>query len=166
MKHEASEKSEDFLKLKNFAIDAISGIRAGLDQRQMLLLGPDAVEPLMENWTKLERLVCAAKLAIIREEFRARFPQFSEETEKFTFEIADKVTEKYEQLLKARNPDDLFQIAKKIAEDGFGQNFDNISGVTRFISNLTQTLQSYCRAIEAEMLPIAQSLASLEAKRS
>jgi hypothetical protein len=151
-----SNREDIYTRLANTTLKTITEIRPNIDPAQMLLLGPDAVDAMLPRWSELERSICAAKLAIVRDEFRARFPQFRTETEGFTFGIIDKAAERYENLLKPRNADDLFQVGSTIVEEVFGKReCREIPGIAHFASNLTQMLQHYSRSIEELLLPFA-----------
>lgn len=155
---DAAKNESKLEELSQLVLQSIRDIRPNIDFSQVLLLGVDAVEPFMNHWSALERRVCSAKLAIIRDEFRTRFPQFLENTENFTFGISDPAAEQYEHLLAPRNEDDLFQVAAAIIQDTFGEERKRIIGMSHFLSNLTGALQNYSRTTEAEILPIARAI--------
>jgi hypothetical protein len=85
--------------LTKVVLDTISAITANLDPEQASLLGSKAAIELSAAWSRLERRVCAAKLAIVRDEFRVRFPSLDIETEHFTFGITDGIADRYIEFL-------------------------------------------------------------------
>ena len=135
-------------------LSTIREIRPDLDPIQMLLLGPKAVDPMLAHWQQLERCVCSAKLAIVRDEFSIRFPNLVSETENFTFGIADQVADRYMTFLKPRETDDIFQMTCVVIEDAFGPDpAKRVPGISHFASNLTQVLQAYSANIEKQFDP-------------
>ncbi|MGH7032705.1 MAG: hypothetical protein ACREFL_03115 [Stellaceae bacterium] len=143
--------------LRSLTLNLIQNIRPDLDPVQALLLGPGVVMPMLDGWGQLERLVCAAKLAIIRDEFSVRFPSKSAETESFSFGIVDRTADRLESFLKPRKPDDIFNMTIWVIEQAFGKK-PKIPGIAHFASNLTQILQAYSRTIEASFYPFAEKI--------
>jgi hypothetical protein len=139
--------------------DLITAIKPNLDPVQAMLLGPKANSVFLTHWSKLERHVCAAKLAIIREEFAIRFPAFTVATEGFSFGIVDTVSDRYLAFLRPRAPDDIFNMTVALIEDVFGlRQARAIPGIAHYTSNLTQTLQAYCRHIEETFRPFSSAV--------
>lgn len=156
MSDDANERGTDdkiLQDLRQEVLDTIRNIKPHLEPIQAMLLGAGA-GPILAKWGSLERRVSAAKLAIVRDEFSVRFPNFCQLTEGFTFGIVDANSDRYLTYLKPRQKGDIFNMTVAIIEEVFGPH-PRIPGIAHFTSNLTQALQAYSRNVEQKLHPFA-----------
>jgi len=124
-----------------------------LEPNTVYYLGASDVEPLLRNWNQLQRCVASAKLAIIREEFAVRFPNYFRETGSFTFGIHDPVSDSYVSFLKPRKSDDGIKLALQIVADayppsGFFRKW-HPSGAHQLYMYLYKDIVAYAQGVEA-----------------
>lgn len=127
----------------------------------VFLLGVADVVPILESWDKLESGFASAKLAIVRDEFSARFPMMSNETEGFTFGLRNPDSDRYMTFLKPREPSDITNLVIRLIDDvypptGFLRK-RRIQGFVPLVVKLTKVLTAYSQRIESTLHPYAKA---------
>jgi len=127
----------------------------------VLLLGPVDVEAILESWNKVQKHMASAKLAIVRDEFAARFPSMSTETEDFSFGITDPISDCYMDFLKPREPNDITNLVMQLLDDVYPPaglfRKRRIQGLVPLGVKLTKVLTGHAQRIEALMQPYAEA---------
>ena len=137
--------------------------RTGTDRLSpdlLFLLGDIDFEAILPRWEDVERHFACAKLAIVRDEFSFRFPSFAIETEGFTFGIEEVTADRYQAILKRREPSDITNIILDLLEalfptTGFFRKRQP-DGLPNLGIKLVALLVSYAQSVEAKLHPYAQ----------
>ena len=147
-----------FEDLSETVLSAIRSIPTKpLEANTVFLLGVTDVEHLLRSWNQLQRHLASAQLAIVRNEFSTRFPNYSAETEGFTFGIHDPNSDRYMNFLKHREKDDYRKLTMQMVEDvypppGFLKK-GQPQGVSALSVKLCKILVAYGQHIEATLNP-------------
>ena len=127
----------------------------------IFLLGAVDVQPILESWNKLHKHVASAMLAIVREEFAARFPAMSDETEGFSFGLHDPTSDHYMRFLKPREPSDITNLVMQLLDDVYPPSGifrkHRIQGLVPLGVKLAKVLTGYAQGIEALLYPYAEA---------
>ena len=131
--------------------------RLSLDM--LFLLGDIDFEAILPRWGDIERHFASAKLASVRDEFAFRFPSFANETEGFTFGIEEVSADRYQAILKRREPSDITDIVLEFLESLFPTTgfFRKRwpDGLPNLGTKLVALLVSYAQSVEAKLQPYA-----------
>lgn len=128
----------------------------------MLFLIPDIdFQEILPRWPELDRLFACAKLAVVRDEFFFRFPAFGGESEEFTFGIKEACAERYQAILRRREPSDITNIVLDILDSlfparGFFKKRRPL-GLTTLGMKLVTLLTAYSQSVETRLYPYAKA---------
>jgi hypothetical protein len=138
--------------------------RTGTDRLSpdmLFLLGDIDFEEILPRWADIDRLFACAKLAVVREEFSARFPSFAAETEGFTFGIIETCADRYQSILGRREPSDITDIVLEMLESLFPPaglfRRRRPRGVSDLGIKLVALLTAYAESVEARLHPYAET---------
>lgn len=138
--------------------------RTGTDRlspEMLFLLGDIDFEEILPRWADLDRHFACAKLAVVRDEFEVRFPSFSAETEEFTFGITEPCADRYQAILKRREPSDITNIVLEMLESLFPPTGlfrkHRPAGLSNLGVKLVALLTAYAQSVEARLYPYAEA---------
>ena len=138
--------------------------RTGTDQLSpdmLFLLGDIDFEEILPRWADINRQFACAKLAIVRDEFSFRFPSFAADTEGFTFGINEACADRYQSILRRREPSDITNIGLEMLESLFPPaglfRKRRPQGVSNLGVKLVALMTAYAQSVEARLHPYAEA---------
>lgn len=138
--------------------------RTGADRLSpdmLFLLGDIDFEEILPRWADLNRQFACAKLAVVRDEFSLRFPSFAADTEGFTFGINEACADRYQSILRQREPSDITNIVLAMLESLFPtaglSRKRRPQGLSSLGVKLVALLTAYVQSVETRLYPYAEA---------